>query len=327
MKPGLFIISLDFELLWGVRDKRTIANYGDNIRGVRQIIPALLRLFDAYDIHATFATVGFLFARDKDELLSHIPFTLPQYGQKKYSPYENQYLDSIGSSEKTDPYHYAPSLIKMIIANGNQEIASHTFSHYYCLENASLLSFEEDMKSAKNIAASYGVDLKSIVFPRNQYSEEHINVCKDLGFIAFRGNEQSSVYQPRKNEEQSKKIKAVRFADAYTNLTGHHSFKIDKGSTMLNIPASRFLRPYSNKLALLDPLRLKRICNSMSHAAEKREAYHLWWHPHNMGIHQKENLEFLEAILKHYQLLKQRYGMQSRTMKAIAEEILMSHGV
>lgn len=34
---GAFVISLDFELMWGVRDKRTIADYGRNILGVRRV--------------------------------------------------------------------------------------------------------------------------------------------------------------------------------------------------------------------------------------------------------------------------------------------------
>jgi peptidoglycan/xylan/chitin deacetylase (PgdA/CDA1 family) len=62
LETGLFVLSLDFELLWGVRDKRMIESYGENIRGVRQVIPGLLRLFSQYGIHATFATVGFYFA-------------------------------------------------------------------------------------------------------------------------------------------------------------------------------------------------------------------------------------------------------------------------
>jgi len=40
---GTFVISLDFELLWGVRDKRTVADYGANILGVRRVIPAIAR--------------------------------------------------------------------------------------------------------------------------------------------------------------------------------------------------------------------------------------------------------------------------------------------
>src|SRR4029077_6616039 len=58
---GAFVISLDFELLWGVRDNRTIADYGANILGVRQVVPALLDLFAERNIACTWATVGLLF--------------------------------------------------------------------------------------------------------------------------------------------------------------------------------------------------------------------------------------------------------------------------
>src|SRR2546426_12614664 len=56
-----FIISLDFELFWGVRDVTTLDRYGANLRGVRDAIPAMLRLFSERGIRATWATVGFLF--------------------------------------------------------------------------------------------------------------------------------------------------------------------------------------------------------------------------------------------------------------------------
>lgn len=322
IKKSRFIVSLDFELLWGVRDKRTIETYGENIRGVRGVIPALLDLFDRYDIHATFATVGFLFARDKEELLNHIPGTLPDYSLPKYSPYENNYFNSVGESEREDIYHYAESLIRTIMQHPNQEIASHTFSHYYCLENASLESFEEDMKAAKRIATGYHLDLKSVVFPRNQYSIEHIQIIKKLGFTSYRGNENSYLYRPRKNEEQAKSIKAMRLADSYMNLTGHHCFDFPSvQNEIVNIPASRFLRPFSPSLKSINGLRLQRIKNSLSYAAKHHKCYHLWWHPHNFGKNLEENLYCLETILQHYQKLSKEYGMQSSSMKEIVEEL------
>jgi peptidoglycan/xylan/chitin deacetylase (PgdA/CDA1 family) len=321
MKQSRFIISLDFELYWGVRDKRTIASYGANIRGVKEVIPALLKVFDQYGVDATFATVGFLFADNKKELLQHLPSVLPNYSDKNYSPYENNYLETIGQSEADDPYHFGRSLLRMIQNHPNHEIATHTFSHYYCLENASLASFESDLLSAKKIAESKGIQLTSIVFPRNQYSTDHIGVCKKLGIVAYRGNETASVYQPRSNEDNSRKIRAMRLLDAYINLTGHHTFRIEKGE-VINLPASRFLRPFSPTLRLLEPLRLKRIKNSMTYAAKNGECYHLWWHPHNFGVNRNENIYFLEKVLQHYQLLHRSFGMQSSTMKSIAEGIL-----
>ena len=66
MKSGKFIISLDFELMWGVRDSKTIANYGASILGVRSALDRILEKFERYNIRATFAIVGFLFHENKD---------------------------------------------------------------------------------------------------------------------------------------------------------------------------------------------------------------------------------------------------------------------
>lgn len=324
-KKGRFIISLDFELFWGVRDKRTIESYGANIRGVREVIPRLLDLFDTYGIHATFATVGFLFAKDRNELLSFSPQLKPDYSNPKYSPYASNYLQTIGNSEADDVYHYGASLVRMIQQHPKQEIATHTFSHYYCLEQAAPESFRADLQAAINIAAQWNITLKSIVFPRNQYSRRHLDICRELGILCYRGNEASVVYKPRKNDEQGKLIRGVRLTDSYLNLTGHHSFTIDDTEPLINIPASRFLRPYSDKLKIADRLRLSRIQNSMTHAATHQQAFHLWWHPHNFGVNTKENMDFLEKILRHYRMLHETKGMQSETMGEIAEQILVTH--
>ena len=61
MKNGKFIISLDFELMWGVHDIETIHSYGDTIIGTRKVLDKMLISFNKYNIRATFATVGFLF--------------------------------------------------------------------------------------------------------------------------------------------------------------------------------------------------------------------------------------------------------------------------
>ena len=58
---GIFTISLDFELGWGFVGKRNIKQYAENFLGVYSAIPAILEIFNEYNIHATWATVGFLF--------------------------------------------------------------------------------------------------------------------------------------------------------------------------------------------------------------------------------------------------------------------------
>ena len=307
MKKGIFTISLDFELFWGVRDHRTLENYGSNIRNVHNAVPRLLQLFEKYGMHCTWATVGFLFMKDKEELVAHLPPEFPGYLKKEYDPYsyiQQDHLDPV--------YHFAPALIDMIRKTPGQEIGTHTFSHFYTLErNTTLAQFREDLKTALQTAERSNIKITSIVFPRNQYSDEHINICKELGITVYRGNEESKVYRPLSRENENFMRRAVRFADTFVNLTGHHCHHLPSAAGIINVPASRFLRPYSSKFRLLDSLKFKRIRKSMEYAAATNSIYQLWWHPHNFGRFMDENFLFLEKILKVYQRLNSEQKMES----------------
>jgi len=68
-------------------------------------------------------------------------------------------------------YHFADKLVTLIDKSKNQELATHTFSHYYCLEEGQTKeSFYADLEAAKKIAKEKNISLKSLVFPRNQYA-------------------------------------------------------------------------------------------------------------------------------------------------------------
>ncbi len=320
--PGIFTISLDFELYWGVRDHRDLQQYGDTLLGARKAIPELLALFKSYELHATWATVGLLFLKDKDELGRCLPALWPNYEQKELSPYIG--LQEIGNNETNDPYHYGAALIRQIQATPHQELGSHTFSHYYCLEKGqSLQAFEEDLDAAVNVAQSKGVHLKSIVFPRNQYAQNYIEVCQEKGFSNFRGNENSWLYAPRSRSQESIVRRAFRLADTYVNISGNHTYELKqlRKSFPYNVPSSRFLRPYSSRLRLLEPLKLKRITKAMTKAAKNRQLFHLWWHPHNFGQNLEENLTALQKIAEHYQQLKNDYNMISCNMGEVAKAL------
>jgi peptidoglycan/xylan/chitin deacetylase (PgdA/CDA1 family) len=316
---GNFIISLDFEIYWGVWDVVEFNKYKNNLLGVRQVIPRLLNVFNKYEINATFATVGFLFFKNRQELEEGLPIEKPSYTNPKISPYDNHFIE-VGKDESDDPFHFAPSLIELIRTSG-QEIACHTFCHYYCLETGQTVeAFAEDLKAAKKIAEKRGIELKSLVFPRNQFNEKYLQVCKDEGFTSFRGNETSWIYHAHVHERETMIRRVSRWLDAYVNLTGHHCFVIEKDKGLpINIPASRFLRPYSKKFSLLDWIKLNRIKSGMTHAAKNGLNYHLWWHPHNFGINLEKNISFLEKILLHYKVLSGKYDFHSRSMKQVAE--------
>lgn len=328
-KSGKFLISLDFELHWGVRDKRTIEQYKDNLLGVRQVIPSLLNIFSRYNTHATFLTVGFLFFDKREDLLKNLPATLPPYKNKKLSPYLDL-VQCLGATEKEDPYHYALSLIKQIQNTPHQEIGCHTFSHYYCLENGQTEeSFRADLETAIKAAKKIELSLKSLGFPRNQHNPDHTVICQELGFTSFRGNERSWLYKPRSDEDKNIVQVMLRLLDSYLNISGHHCYKIEdiaKNKLLFDIPSSRFLRPHVKKLKFLDWLKLKRITDSMTHAAKNNLVYHLWWHPHNFGTNLEKNMLFLEGILTHYKKLNENFDFQSVTMSELSQLIKENYG-
>ena len=320
MKHGHFVISLDFELNWGVRDKRTIAEYGENITGVHSVIPKLLNIFRQFEIKATFSTVGFLFFKTKKELLENIPIKTPTYSNTNYSPY-NGHFDLVSENYREDLYHFAPALINEIKKNNEHEIGTHTFSHYYCLEEGqSIEEFEYDMKAAIEVAKKNGIAITSLIFPRNQFNDDYLKVCAELGILCYRGNEHSWLYQAKNGDNDSTIRRAFRLIDAYVNISGHNCYSDEylKSKFPVDIPASRFLRPFSSRLKIAESLKLKRITRGMTHAAKNNLTYHLWWHPHNFGINQNENLAFLQKILSHYEHLNESHNFQSITMSNLA---------
>jgi peptidoglycan/xylan/chitin deacetylase (PgdA/CDA1 family) len=172
--PGIFTISLDFELYWGVHDHRSLAAYARNLLGARYAIPRMLELFEHYGVHCTWATVGLLFFDRKAELMEHLPEPRPRYANPALSPYPR--IGQIGPNERQDPYHCGLSLIEQIRDCPGQEIGTHTFSHYYCLEPGETedgqceATFRADLLAARRAAERLGITPRSLVFPPGDLS-------------------------------------------------------------------------------------------------------------------------------------------------------------
>lgn len=328
-KKSLFVISLDFELFWGMFDKVSLEQYGENIKGVHSAIPEILALFEHYGVHATWASVGMLMAQSKDELQTYLPDVVlrPAYSDMRASAYSHIENVALGEREDDDPYHFGAKLVEMIIKTPGQELGSHTFSHYYVQDGDknSSASFAADCDAFARIVKKFNTPVTSLVFPRNQVTRTALHTITEHGFSAYRGNPPHFLYSAKKEGAQTNIIlRFLRLVDAYLNISGHHTFTLQHAA-LANIPASRFLRPYSSRLFFLEPLRIARIKNSMTHAAKRGQAFHLWWHPHNFGVNRKENLYALTQILAHYASLKERYGMESVSMREAAALAVVDH--
>ena len=325
---GALVVTLDFELLWGVRDRYPAdgGTYRRNLLGVRQAVPRMLALFADFDVAATWATVGALFARSRGELERFSPRELPAYANARLSVAG----EPVGEDEASDPLRFAPTLISQIQAVPRQEIGTHTFFHAYALEpGQTRTAFAADLASAVEIAAHHGVRLRSIVFPRNQVNRTYLDLLPGFGLTSYRGNPRRWMYSGSPGGRSVILARrAGRLVDTYAGGVRRDGRWGDvlQANGLCEVSASRFLRPYTPRLRRLDQLRAHRIRQELTAAAMDHRIYHLWWHPHNFGVHLDQNLDFLRRVLEDFSVCRERHGMRSLSMADVAEVALGQHG-
>ena len=308
-RTGALVISLDFELHWGVRDLVPL-NAGEQQRLIqaRVIVPGLLKMFTRYGVRATWATVGALFAQSREHYLHHAP---------RVDGSAMAGAEDLGGSEQQDPYHFAPSLISQIRSCEGQEVGCHSFNHFTAMEAGQTLThFAADLQSSRNIAAEAGIQLKSYIFPRNQVNEAYLRTLEHQQFATYRSNEPTALHASGSFATQRRWYKrAGRLADHYVNLCGDQTHELQpQRQGLVAVPSSRYLRPFMPALAFGEEFRERRIVRAMEGAAVQNRIFHLWWHPEDFASHPKRNLAFLERLLMHFRGLRDRYGMQSLSM-------------
>jgi len=318
--PPILTLSLDFELLWGVFDKVGTAYNPQYFSNTRKTIPKMLELFANNQIEVTWATVGMLFAENQEEWEAYSPNFLPTYKEKKYSAYHYAKINGIRPE-----VHFAPELIREIIQTPFQELGSHTFAHYYTLmRGQGPDQFRDDLKASQGIAKSkFGIELKSLVFPRNHVNEHYLGICKEEGFEFVRGNPENWFWQETQHEGMSKKW--LRSIDCYFpsgKKTSYTAKEVVKSPNKpLLMPSSRIFRPHSTTLGILNSMRLNTILNEMETAAKAGEIYHLWSHPHNFGNHPEASLLELKKIIQQFVRLRDTYEMTSLCMGNLGNQI------
>ena len=320
-----FMVSLDFELYWGTRDLESLRDCRRRTANMQSVVASLLKTFREHEVHATWATVGFLFSRNREELLETLPPVKPDYASAVLSPYRD--LDSIGTDEQVEPACYAVSAIREIERTPFQEVGTHTFSHYYCLEDGqTAAAFESDLAAARKAAARRNIQLRSIVFPRNQVNAGYLPYCQAQGIICYRGAGSSWMYTTRKRSDETFLRRASRIANAYVKISGHHSVPMEtimQQGAPFDFPGTTHLRP---PLMMEEPWRscaLRRIYQGLDYAARNGHLYHLWFHPEDFaGPLLNKKIEVLSRVFEHYSKLRAGQQIESLNMGELAEKML-----
>ena len=198
-----------------------------------------------------------------------------------------------------------------IAETSGQEIATHTFSHYYCLEAGQTeKAFEADLQAAAAIGEPFGRVTESLVFPRGQYNPAYSSALVRQGVRAYRIPPRFFPYRPRRADEENLAHRGLRLLDSYVPLGGSHGDEPRSDPNgVVPLRAGLFLRPYSTLRRRLDPMRIHRIKGAMRDAARRGRDFHLWWHPHNFGTHTGENLAALNELLDEYRVLRERFAL------------------
>jgi peptidoglycan/xylan/chitin deacetylase (PgdA/CDA1 family) len=324
LENGILLLSFDFELFWGVFDHESLSDYYLNLKRTKKIIPKILELFKSYDIHATWGIVGYLFYNSLDELISNIPQNRPKYKKKIYNSY------SLLKSLRDDPnvnqiekVLFANDLIEQINNTPHQEIGSHTFSHYYCLEEGqNIKTFENDLQKSIKVAKKRGIEMQTIILPRNQVKWNYIKVLSDYGIKAYRGIRSKVLDKPRKKENLNLILKGLKYLNSNFNFLKNNSYNLYEkdNESLINLPASKFMYWYIEGLKILDYIRLEKIKTDMRKSAKNKKVYHLWAHPHNFGNNLEQNFKFIKRIVQYYKHLEKKYNMKSRNMSEIINE-------
>ncbi len=303
---GRFVISLDFELLWGIFDHCDFIRRRGYFENTREVIPQILQRFHSAGVQATWATVGMLFHQNWEEWTAYRPTAIPNYGRQDLNPFA---FAERHRKELPESLVFAPDLIRQIIDCPGQELGTHTYSHYYCLEPGQTAeAFAADLAVVQRLAKDWKIEIRSLVFPRNQFNPDYLRVCADAGIHTVRTNPDRWYWRASSSGLASR---VARTADAY--LPGRKGaypeskIRVEEGVVLQ--PASRFLRPHSSR-SWLNQARLNRVLAEMKHAAREGLVYHLWWHPHNFGDEPVESMKVLEAILEQYRRLNGEFGFR-----------------
>ena len=320
-KQGVFCISLDFELQWGVFEKMKVGNQANiYFKNTRVAIPAMLELFSQHDVQVTWAIVGMIFNQNVEMWTKNRPDLLPGYINKTVSSYhwydlQRQYID--------DSNVFAPELIEQISSTPGVEIGTHSYSHYYCQEKGQTISqFKVDLDKTKELALAKGISIESLVFPRNQFNNAYMNVCHQMGIKSVRTNPDKWYWDTSRKDTLA--VKIMRTADVWFPINKKSVVPLDSinvDENPVKIPASRLYRSWT-KNRMLNTLKMKRILSEMTLAAKSGGLYHLWWHPHNFGHHPNECLSELKQILEHYTSLHKEFGLLSMNMKGLRGHLI-----
>jgi peptidoglycan/xylan/chitin deacetylase (PgdA/CDA1 family) len=314
---GVFILSLDFELIWGTLDLFGTKGYAAACRAERAIIPRLLELLAAHRVSATWCVVGHLFL-DRCGPWEGRPH--PEVVRPRHAWQPADWLgQDPGGDEASQPLFFGRGLVEAVRAcAAPQEIGAHSFSHViYGDAGCSREAAESDLAACVSAARALGLELRSFAFPRNRVG--HLDLLPRWGFTSFRGP------GPRWYEREESPGWRARLA---------HLFDVVRAAApptvlperspegLWNIPGSMIHFPMHGVRRLVPvSRRVARAVKGLDAAAREARIFHLWFHPTNLADRADAMLAGLDSILGHASRLRSQGRLEVLPMCELAARL------
>ncbi|QKY15579.1 polysaccharide deacetylase family protein [Halorubrum sp. CBA1229] len=283
---GIFTLSLDTELAWGMFDKDNVGDYENAYRNTPDVVDHLCNMFDEYDISATWAIVSHLLM-DCDK--AHTDRTSPNFEW-----IDDWFAELPCVNGFDDVLWFAPWLIDRLQAcETAQEIGLHGSTHMQLgADGCSRQHAEEEIDVAVKTLREHGLEPKSFVFPRNDVG--HVDVLREHGIKVYRGRD---AYWYERASVPNIIKPPCRFVDEAVRGTPPVTEPIEHNG-ILEIPGSQTFRPSHDGWQYTPgECSVERAKKGLERAARTGKTFHLWFHPFNLGHSPEKDCHRLERIL------------------------------
>jgi peptidoglycan/xylan/chitin deacetylase (PgdA/CDA1 family) len=313
MTEGLFLLTLDTELLWDRRGQpwsKAEVHAVDRVRHGR--FEALLSMLDELDIPATFALVGHLLIQPGE--VETLPATSQDGGTGRGEPahwYESIPRDFLRQREGL----YWPELVPLLKGTlVSHEIACHTLTHRLFDETAlpeAAARFEIDA-ACRVIARAFGKRPTALVFPRNLAG--HLPIVAEAGIKVFRGKDPTWW-----GSIPGLPGKLAHLLDRSLALTPPVHPQALRVNDLTNVPGSMLLLARSGlrRVVPLSSLR-RQAMKGVAAAIRGGCIFHLWLHPVDLGYDNGELLTVLRSVLEVVATATTEGRLRVATMSAFA---------
>jgi peptidoglycan/xylan/chitin deacetylase (PgdA/CDA1 family) len=316
LRRGAFVLSLDFELIWGTLDVCGPERFRRACERERsEVFGALLALLEEFAIPATWCVLGHVMLDScaADNGHKHAEIVRPTHAWQQGDWFEHDPC----SDEQRAPIFYGRSMVKRLLeARVPQEIGCHSFSHViFGDEGCSRDTAASEVRACVRLAGDLGVAPRSFAFPRNQVG--HLDVLREHGFTCYRGPEPTWYVGGGRAAGRLKR--AGHLADV---LLARRPPVVAPQPTqgLVNIPASMMFFPaHGARRHIPVSRRVRRALKGVECAAREQRIMHLWFHPTNIADETNAMLGGLREVFAEVARRRERSELDVLSMGALAE--------